>query len=297
MSRPVSERARTSARAEMPSVAQAATVEELARLLRDRPRWFVLTGAGCSTETGIPDYRDEDGQWKRSPPIQYREFVDKAHARKRYWARSMVGWVHFSQAEPGSTHQHLAELERRGWVNELVTQNVDGLHQRAGSERVTDLHGNLHDVACMSCGAGISRGEMQMRLEQANPDFQYRSAELAPDGDVDLGGVDYESFDVPDCPICGGILKPVVVFFGEAVPRARVEHCYQRLSESDALLVVGSSLMVFSGYRFARKAAEDGKPIAIVNLGRTRADDLVTAKVGAPCADTLAALLEALPGR
>ena len=270
------------------------SAEALHHLVAAAPRLVVLTGAGCSTECGIPDYRDADGEWKRKQPVQYREFVDDEYARQRYWGRSMIGWLPFSRARPGRTHELLAQLEARGRVHLLVTQNVDGLHQRAGSQRVIDLHGSLAEVHCLICGAGISRAEMQVRLEAVNPHWTHAQAAIAPDGDVDLEGANFHDLEVPGCAVCGGVLKPNVVFHGESVPRPRVQHCFGRLAESDALLVVGSSLMLFSGYRFVRAAVQAGQPVALINLGRTRADQEADVKISAPCAEVLEALCHGL---
>ena len=279
-------------------MAEAVRIDSSIACLVDRlslaRRWYVLTGAGCSTESGIPDYRDDDGQWKRKQPVQFREFIDDPHARARYWARSMVGWIPFSRAQPGATHYSLARLEASGRVGVLVTQNVDGLHQRAGSRRVIDLHGNLDSVSCTRCGAAISRAHMQSRLEDSNPDWYFQHATVAPDGDVDLDGADYGAFDVPSCTVCDGILKPDVVFFGESVPRRRVEYCYDALAHSDALLVVGSSLMVFSGYRFIKRAVEQRTPIYIVNRGKPRGDSESELKVDGPCAEVMQLLSDRL---
>jgi NAD-dependent SIR2 family protein deacetylase len=268
----------------------------LRELMRSSRRLLVLTGAGCSTESGIPDYRDETGAWKRIPPVQLRDFLTSGEARRRYWARSVVGWPVVARARPNAAHRALARLERSGHVADLITQNVDGLHQRAGSRAVIDLHGRLDEVECLSCGAAHSRADLQNELVALNADFTGRSSAAAPDGDADLRDGEYSSFRVPGCARCGGLLKPRVVFFGEAVPRARVEHALACLHEADALLVVGSSLMVWSGYRFARASREHGIPLAIVNLGRTRADELATLRVQARCGEVLTALAEALCG-
>jgi len=254
-------------------------------------RLFVLTGAGCSTDSGIPDYRDADGGWKRAQPVQFRAFMDEPATRKRYWARSLVGWARMRGAEPNDAHRALAALEQRGGVGLLVTQNVDRLHQAAGSSNVVDLHGRLDLVRCMGCESRLPREELQQELLARNPEWSQLEARVAPDGDADLDGLDFSAFEVPDCPSCGGLLKPDVVFYGESVPRDRVEVAMQEVREADAMLIVGSSLMVFSGYRFAREAAAAGKPIATVNLGRTRADDLVSLKIAQPCAEALAFLL------
>lgn len=253
-------------------------------------RLFVLTGAGCSTDSGIPDYRDADGEWKHRRPVQYRDFLESGHVRRRYWARSMVGWRRVGGASPNDAHRELASMESGGRLHWLVTQNVDGLHQAAGSGRVTDLHGRIDRVVCLGCGARGSRASLQARLVAENPGWSDLDAVSAPDGDALLEGRDFDGFRVPDCGACGGMLKPDVVFFGEGVPRVRVTRAMSRLRESDALLVVGSSLMVWSGFRFARKAAEWGIPVAALNLGRTRADDLLSLKVEAPCAEALRAV-------
>ena len=246
-------------------------------------RLFVLTGAGCSTDSGIPDYRDLEGGWKRPPPMTWQVFTGSPLARARYWARSMVGWRHFSGARANATHRALAELERRGGVEVLVTQNVDGLHQAAGQRSVIDLHGRLDRVCCLDCGRRFERGWMQAALEDANPTWIHLDAAHAPDGDADLEAPGLDGFRVPPCPGCGGTLKPDVVFFGENVPRERLAEAMRRFDRADALLVVGSSLMVYSGYRFAAAAARRGMPIAAVSLGRNRADPLLELKLDCRC--------------
>jgi len=260
----------------------------LARFIEGHQSIFVLTGAGCSTESGIPDYRDSAGQWKRKPPVTWQAFSGDEQTRSRYWARSMIGWRAFRQAEPNSVHVALTTLERSGRLSLLVTQNVDGLHQRAGHQSVVDLHGRLDTVICLACGSRTQRQRHQQRLEELNPDWLSHSAATAPDGDADLDAVDFSNFQIPDCQRCGGMLKPDVVFFGETVPRNRVELAMAALHRSDAMLVLGSSLMVYSGFRFARTAAERGIPIAAVNLGTTRADPLLSLKINAPCSESLA---------
>jgi NAD-dependent SIR2 family protein deacetylase len=250
-------------------------------------RLFVLTGAGCSTDSGIPDYRDAAGEWKRRPPIMFQDFVANARARQRYWARSLAGFRRLRCARPNEAHYSLASLERRGRIAQLVTQNVDGLHQAAGSQNVIDLHGRIDTVRCLGCNQRTSRQRLQLELERRNPAFAALDAVEAPDGDADLEDVAFETFDVPACDACGGLLKPDVVFFGEGVPTARVHHAMDAIDRSDAMLVVGSSLMVYSGYRFVRAMADAGKPIAAISLGRTRADDLLTLKVTDRCATAL----------
>jgi NAD-dependent SIR2 family protein deacetylase len=263
----------------------------LQQFIETHRRLFVLTGAGCSTDSGIPDYRDREGEWKRAAPVTLQAFMHEAATRQRYWARSLIGWPHFDRARPNSAHYALAQLERCGRIEQLVTQNVDRLHQRAGSERVIDLHGRLDEVRCMACDRRQPRTSFQQRLLERNPDWQQLQAAAAPDGDADLEGQDFTRFQVPPCPHCGGILKPDVVFFGEAVPRARVDAATQALHAADAVLVVGSSLMVYSGYRFTLAAVKAGKPVAALTLGRTRADALLSLKIDARCSDALAFLL------
>ena len=250
----------------------------------------MLTGAGCSTDSGIPDYRDRAGEWKRRPPIRYQEFVGNEQARKRYWARSLAGFRRMRLARPNDAHHALATLERQGRIAQLVTQNVDGLHHAAGSENVIDLHGRIDTVRCLGCGQRTSRDDLQLELERRNPAFAALDAIEAPDGDADLEGVAFDTFEVPACNGCGGLLKPDVVFFGENVPAERVQRAMAPIASSDAMLVVGSSLMIYSGYRFVTAAADAGKPIAAINLGRTRADDLLALKVEDRCANALRAL-------
>ena len=254
-------------------------------------RLFVLTGAGCSVNSGIPDYRDADGAWKRSPPVTFQAFMAQEATRRRYWARSLIGWRRIGRARPNDAHRALARLEAIGKSEILLTQNVDGLHQAAGSANVIDLHGRIDQVRCMGCHAVSPRKALQERLERMYPDWLALEAVVAPDGDADLDGVDFSTFAVPACPHCGGVLKPDVVFFGENVPRPRVEAAMRHLDESEAMLVVGSSLMVYSGFRFVEAAVRAGKPIAAVNLGRTRADALLTLKVEARCEAALGFLL------
>jgi NAD-dependent SIR2 family protein deacetylase len=265
-------------------------LEALIAFLEQSKRLLVLTGAGCSTDSGIPDYRNKEGAWKHTQPLLYQDFVHREEARKRYWARSILGWERIAHAQPNPTHLALARLEAEGWIHQLVTQNVDGLHQKAGSLRVIDLHGRLDSVQCLDCHQQLSRAAFQQNLQDSNPTFNAFAAASAPDGDTLLEGVNFSHFRVPSCQRCGGILKPRVVFFGEGVPLKRVRKVYARLGEADALLVVGSSLMVYSGYRFCRTAWEQNKPIAAINLGRTRADPKLSLKVSTPCSQILPAL-------
>lgn len=269
--------------------------QEALRDFIDRHRRLcILTGAGCSTDSGIPDYRDAQGAWKRPPPITFQAFMGEPSTRARYWARSLVGWRFFGQARANATHKALAALEAQGRITQLVTQNVDRLHQAAGSRQVIDLHGRLDMVRCMHCETRSPRDAFQHELARRNPRWAALSAAIAPDGDADLDGLDFSDFHVPACARCGGLLKPDVVFFGEGVPRERVDAAMQALDAADALLVVGSSLMVYSGYRFALAAARRGQPVAALNMGRTRADPLLTLKLDAPCATTLQAAMAPL---
>ena len=276
------------------SPARSDPLDALAGFVARHPHLFVLTGAGCSTDSGIPDYRDRNGDWKHRQPVRYQEFVGSERVRKRYWARSLLGWPVFARARPNATHAALVRLEAAGFVHQLVTQNVDGLHQRAGGRRVIDLHGRLDTVVCLDCGTQDSRTTFQHALAEQNPAFAALAATVGPDGDADLDAVDFGDFRIPGCPHCGGMLKPAVVFFGETVPKPRVERALRRLAEADALLVIGSSLMVLSGYRFCKLATDRGQPIAAINLGRTRADDELALKVDLPCGLALAGLLERL---
>ncbi|WP_342315311.1 NAD-dependent protein deacetylase [Lysobacter sp. FW306-1B-D06B] len=280
-----------SALANSPAPAPSPAAERLRAWLAPFRRVFVLTGAGCSTRSGIPDYRDADGQWKRTPPVTYQAFTGDARVNARYWARSFIGWPRIDEAQPNAVHHALADWGARGGISALLTQNVDGLHQRAGSQGVIDLHGRLDGVVCLSCRSHSARAELQTRLADANPDWAGLEATTAPDGDADLDGLDFTRFHVPACETCGGMLKPDVVFFGENVPRERAVQAGDALKASDAMLVVGSSLMVYSGFRFARMAAEAGIPLAILNRGRTRADELAALKVEDEAGAALAAAL------
>lgn len=265
----------------------------LAELLRGR-RVVALTGAGCSTASGIPDYRGPDGVQRKSPPVQYADFVKSPERRQRYWARSVAGWPRFSAARPNAAHRALAALEAAGALRGVITQNVDRLHHAAGSRRVIELHGALARVRCLDCGAVEARSELQARLLAQNPGFQARVAELAPDGDAELDSAAVAEFRVAPCLACGGVLKPDVVFFGENVPRPTVDAAYALLDEAQALLVVGSSLAVFSGYRFVRAASERRVPVGVVNLGPSRGDSHAEVRVEARAGLALPALSRSL---
>ena len=266
---------------------------------------FVLTGAGLSTDSGIPDYRGRDGV-RRVMPMQYAEFAGSSAARRRYWARSFVGWQRFREAAPNDGHRSVARLQQLGLVEELVTQNVDGLHQRAGSPDVIELHGSLAQVVCLTCGDRSARPHVQERLAEANPGFTDHvrgaardgsqvSSQIRPDGDIVLADEVVETFRAPTCLVCGAdTLKPDVVFFGESVPRERVQRCLDAVDASRSVLVLGSSLAVMSGYRFVRRAAARGIPVAIVTRGATRGDGEATLHLDVPLAPTLSALVDAL---
>ena len=250
----------------------------------------VLTGAGVSTGSGIPDYRDREGNSKIKQPIQFQEFIGSPQSRQRYWARSFVGWQRFSKAAPNGAHRALVDLEADGKIDTLITQNVDGLHREAGSENLIHLHGDLARVVCLQCDHRIARGDFQQRLQAANKDWHAQVFAINPDGDAEVAEENLAAFCVPACNDCGGMLKPDVVLFGENVPRQRVAEASAAVERSDGLLILGSSLMVFSGFRFARQARELGKPIAIVNQGITRADDMATIKIAGDCAEVLSAV-------
>ena len=256
--------------AELRAPERERSLERAAALVREGGV-LVLSGAGVSTESGIPDYRDEHGAWKRPQPMQFREFVASEASRRRYWARSFLGFAVLGGAQPSRAHRVLAEWEHRGLSSELVTQNVDGLHQAAGAKRVIDLHGRIDRVVCLACGRTSPRTVLQAELARLNPGWSERPAVIAPDGDAEPGTTDYETFSVPACG-CGGVLKPDVVFFGENVPKERVDRAMGALEGARTLVVVGSSLMVFSGYRFVRAAERLGRPVVVVNRGHTRAD-------------------------
>jgi NAD-dependent SIR2 family protein deacetylase len=262
----------------------------------------VLSGAGLSTESGIPDYRGPSGQARRArsgeaaQPMTYQAFTGSAVARQRYWARSHLGWRHVTGAAPNRGHQAVAALERAGLLSGIITQNVDGLHQAAGARAVTELHGSLHRVVCLSCWTRTPREELDARLRAANPAWTAAAAGLDPavnpDGDVALE--ETAGFTVADCLACGGLLKPDVVFFGENVPKDRVDACFSLVSDSAALLVLGSSLTVMSGFRYVRHASSLGIPVVIVNQGATRGDELAAATLDAPLGATLTALVSQL---
>ena len=271
-----------------PAVATAAA--ELADLVA-AGGVVVLSGAGLSTESGIPDYRGETGRLRRADPMTYQTFIGSVEARRRYWARSHVGWRHIARAEPNAGHRAVAELQRRGLVDGVITQNVDGLHQAAGATGVIELHGSLDRVRCLDCGRRTPRDELHDRFDAANPGFDARAATINPDGDAVLDDAQVADFRLVDCLYCGGVLKPDVIFFGENVPKPRVEECYARTERGRSLLVLGSSLTVMSGFRFVRHAIDHGIPTAIINHGPTRGDDHARIRLDAPLGHTLTTLL------
>jgi NAD-dependent SIR2 family protein deacetylase len=254
----------------------------------------VLSGAGLSTESGIPDYRGPTGLARRATPMTYQTFTGSAAAQRRYWARSHLGWRHIAQAAPNRGHYAVAELGRRGLLAGIITQNVDGLHQAAGASGVTELHGSLHRVTCLSCGQRISRTDLHLRLEAANPGWAAEPALINPDGDAVLDDDATQSFRTVSCAGCDGVLKPDVVFFGENVPRPRVEACYAMVEASRSLVVLGSSLTVMSGFRYVRHAAKQGSRVVIVNQGPTRGDQYAEATVDAPLGQVLSELVDEL---
>ncbi|MFD6291524.1 NAD-dependent protein deacetylase [Streptomyces sp. NPDC060205] len=255
---------------------------------------LVLSGAGISTESGIPDYRGAGGSLSRHTPMTYQDFVGGAQARRRYWARSHLGWRTFGRARPNAGHRAVAAFARHGLLTGVITQNVDGLHQAAGTEGVVELHGSLDRVVCLSCGTFSPRRALARRLEEANAGFEPVAAAINPDGDADLTDEQVGDFQVVPCTRCGGILKPDVVFFGESVPAARVEECRALVRAATSLLILGSSLTVMSGLRFVRQAAQEGKPVLIVNRDATRGDVHAVTRIGLPLGTTLTAVADGL---
>ncbi|MER6300084.1 NAD-dependent protein deacetylase [Kitasatospora sp. NPDC001539] len=266
--------------------ADAVGFAELVRLLAGRGV-VVLSGAGLSTESGIPDYRGETGSRRRGTPMTYQEFTGGEAARRRYWARSHVGWRAIARAEPNAGHRAVEQLRRSGHVSAVITQNVDGLHRAAGTRTAVELHGGLHRVVCLTCRRTGSRAELDRRLELLNPGFRDGSARANPDGDAELPQELVEGFRIAPCPECGGVLKPDVVFFGESVPKPRVQRCFELVDSAQALVVLGSSLTVMSGLRFVRYAARAGTPVVIVNRGATRGDELAVARIDLPLGEAL----------
>lgn len=263
----------------------------LAALLADHARIVVLTGAGISTASGIPAYRSEDGRWQRRAPIFYQDFIGDARVRRRYWARSFFGWPVMRDARPGPAHRALARLAQVRPGLALITQNVDGLHQAAGQRDALELHGGLAGVTCLDCGQPMRRETLQHRLERLNPDWLPEVTAIRPDGDAELDERAWPGFRVADCERCGGRLKPDVVFFGESVPSARLSEARRLIEQADAVLVVGSSLVVGSAYGLVRRALARGLPVAAINRGRTRADAALAFKLDADCGAALGIVL------
>ncbi|WP_326836153.1 NAD-dependent protein deacetylase [Amycolatopsis rhabdoformis] len=272
---------------------RTSSVAEVAEVVA-RGRVVALSGAGISTESGIPDYRGESGSLRRHTPMTYDEFTSSAEGRRRYWARSHLGWRTIARAAPNSGHRAVATLRDSGLLSGVITQNVDGLHRAAGTPGVVELHGNLDRVICLGCRRTTPREELDDRLRAANPDFGGTATRINPDGDVDLAEEAVRTFRLVDCTACAGVLKPDVVFFGENVPRPRVERCYRLVDDAAAVLVLGSSLTVMSGLRFVRHAAKTGKPVLIVNRGETRGDTHAQVRVDLPLGEALTDLVDLL---
>lgn len=276
-------------------VVPAPLVDELAWYLRGK-KTTVVTGAGMSTESGIPDYRGPHGALKKRSPVTIREFLGSADNRRRYWARACLGWPFMTERQPNAAHHAVAALQAADLFHSVITQNVDGLHHTAGSDAdsVIELHGGLARVVCLDCGARLSRDSVQTSLLEANPGWMDQAAEIAPDGDAELPRSITDRFVVPPCPVCEGMLKPDVVFFGENVPPPRVAEAFRAVDAGTALLVLGSSLTVYSGFRFAEYAVRRGLPLMIINQGPTRADSIATLKVDAPLRPVLQTLQQRL---
>ncbi|MDP9502318.1 NAD-dependent protein deacetylase [Pseudomonas protegens] len=272
----------------------AAPFEQVAAAMHGQP-FMVLTGAGISTPSGIPDYRDSEGVRRGKQPMMYQEFLGQANARRRYWARAMLGWPRMRQARPNAAHQALAQLQAAGRIAGVITQNVDALHDQAGSLDVIELHGSLHRVLCLDCGQRTQRDAIQQQLQALNPYLAGVDAVQAPDGDTLLDPAFEERFQVPRCPYCDGDrLKPDVVFFGENVAQTTAARALSAVHEAAGLLVVGSSLMAYSAFRLCQAVAEQGKPLLAINFGKTRADELLDLKLGEPCDRLLPLLAERL---
>ncbi|WP_460053155.1 NAD-dependent protein deacetylase [Pseudomonas sp. H1_A05] len=275
----------------MPDDFHREPLDQLQAYLAGR-RFLVLTGAGISTPSGIPDYRDSDGVRRGRQPMMYQEFLAQAEARRRYWARAMLGWPRVRQARPNAAHEALAQLQARQRITGLITQNVDTLHDQAGSQDVIELHGSLHRVLCLDCGQRSERQQIQQLMETENPYLAGVDAVQAPDGDTLLDPAFEARFQVPRCPHCGGErLKPDVVFFGENVAPLTATRAVQAVEQAGGLLVVGSSLMAYSAFRLCRAIKDQGKPLLAINRGKTRADELLDLKLEEPCEQLLPLLI------
>ncbi|MAH73510.1 MAG: NAD-dependent deacetylase [Cellvibrionales bacterium TMED49] len=262
-------------------------MKSLLDLLMSQTDWLVLTGAGISSLSGIPTYRNSEGKWQRKSPVTYQEFLLNETSRRQFWARNIAGWRFISAAEPNIAHLALVKLEKMGMISGLVTQNVDGLHEKAGSKGVIDLHGRADSVLCLDCGDMQSRQSLQDLFKKHNPIFFNKVERIVPENDASIDNLDFTSLIIPSCHLCGGLLKPDVVFFGEVVPHSKIDLCMDMMKVSSGLLVVGSSLQVFSGYRFCNWASKQGKPIALLCNGDTRADHLAIEKTRADCGPVL----------
>ncbi len=263
-------------------------------MIQDHQPVTVLTGAGISAQSGLPVYRNANGNWIHKTPVQGPQFRSSEAVRQRYWCRSYFGWQAFSRARPNSAHRNLAALQRSGLVGHIITQNVDGLHQSAGSKNTIALHGNLSEVVCLSCGNVSNRSDLQNHLREKNPEFLKIDFEVAPDGDAIVDDSHVKKFNTVDCTKCNGLLQPHVVFYGDNVPKQRVEYCMDSLHASRMLLCIGTSLMVYSGYRFCKAAYKADIPIVMINNGITRADDLTSLKINHDCDTVLSKLKDSL---
>jgi NAD-dependent SIR2 family protein deacetylase len=273
---------------------EAVGIEVLADLVGDGDV-VVLSGAGLSTDSGIPDYRGATGSLRRHSPMTYQTFIRDPRGRHRYWARSYVGWRQIREARPNAGHRAVGDLQSAGLIRGVITQNVDGLHQAGGARDVVELHGGLDRTVCLACGDTASRADLDERLQASNPHFGPRTDEINPDGDAELPDEVLDGFVMVECLACGdGPLKPDVVFFGETVPRDRVDHCFDLVEGAGSLLVLGSSLTVMSGYRFVLRAAKRGIPVAIVNAGPTRGDAKADVRVDAALGVVLPSLAACL---
>jgi len=258
-------------------------IKDLQERIEQHNNWLVITGAGISAESGIPTYRNDNGDWIRSEPITHQQFIEKESMRKRYWARSAIGWPMVAEAQPTSTHFALVALEKKGILSGLITQNVDGLHQKAGHTEVIDLHGRVDKVKCLSCQMKVARAELQEKLIEKNPFLAKITGEIAPDGDASIEDHITEKIILVSCSECDGTLMPDVVFYGGSVPAITNQRTETLYSQSKGVFVLGSSLMVYSSFRFCKKASADGKSIIIINKGKTRADEIADLKIEADC--------------
>lgn len=270
---------------------QQQQLEQIQQFIGQQPRLFIITGAGLSVQSGIPSYRDHNGKWQRSKAIQHSEFLNQRISRQRYWSRSLFGWPLIANAKPNTAHRQLAQWEKDGRIQQLLTQNVDGLHRAAGCNNVLELHGRMDRVQCLACYRYIDRQQIQQQLFEKNQhilqQFEQHSVAMAPDGDADIDPAIAKQLQCPSCPKCSGTVMPDVVFYGGTVPKARVSLAYEQLKKSSGVLIIGSSMMVFSAFRFCRHAAQEGIPIAAINQGLTRADNLLQCKLEMDCSAAL----------